>query len=176
MSIEAIVGVVATLLGQILGWGLGLITNKIGKLHVSVEYAYYDIKYQEEYATVESTMPNVNELKYIGNKKDYMIIEFVVVVFNNKFNTLGINNCKVYIEYDNRERHEVFSLIADGSEVNELENLLNIDAKTTKKAKYRQRHLFINPDKERDKFKIFLEYKINGKKKASRRLLLDQKE
>ncbi len=164
---EVIIAVSSALLGTILGWMLNLITNKIGKIYVNIAQPSYDFTYGNKYENSGWLDNGVIDPKYLRQYKDRVSIGFEVVAYNNKMNICGIDDCKLYIEYGNGIITQPNSIF--GEEVNNLDELLNIEAKTTKKAQYRMSEIMMTEEMEKS-FKVYLEYKINGKKRRKKKL------
>ena len=140
MEITAsIIGGVFAIIGTVLGWLLTLIATNSGKVYVSINDAHY-------------------------SNDGTCTIEFEVVVFNNKRDKSGLNSCKVTTVYDDGTVGEFRPIFSDDATINELDELLNIDAKTVKKARYRQSGVesSLNTD-------YYFEYIINGEKKKKKK-------
>lgn len=165
---DAIVGIISTLLGTTLGWGLGFITNSIGRVKVDFEDISTFVTEKKDYAIDNNHNTMLPNYKFTGMVPDFITIKFTAVVLNNKNQFSGINNCKVYLKYSDRDPIDVTNgfMIVDKDMVNEFDSLLNIDAKTAKKARFHQSYLFVGDMKTWGKeYSIYLEYKINGSKK-----------
>lgn len=165
---DAVVGIISTLLGTTLGWGLGFITNSMGRVKVDFEDISSFVTTKKDYVIDKNYNSKLPSYKFIGSVPDYITIKFNVVVLNNKNQFSGINNCKVYLKYIDRDPIDVTHgfMIDDKDSVNELDSLLNIDAKITKKARFHQSYLFVGDMKTWGKeYFIYFEYKINGNKK-----------
>ncbi|WP_312448502.1 hypothetical protein [Lacrimispora sp.] len=132
---ESIIGGVFAIVGTVLGWLLTLIATNSGKIHVSI---------------------NDSVCKHAGGA---YTISFEVVVFNNKRDKCGLNNCKVILVDNDGGSGEFIPMFTESENMNEFDKLLNIDAKTIKKARYHQTSI------EYSKSRYYFQYIINGKKK-----------
>lgn len=146
MEITAsIIGGVFAIIGTVLGWLLTLIATNYGKIHV-----------------------NINDVQYSNDGT--CTIEFTVIVFNNKRDKSGLNSCKVITLYDNGTTGEFRPIFSDETTVNEFDELLNIDAKTVKKARYRQSGVESSQNPN-----YYFEYIINGAKKKQKVIIFSNK-
>ncbi len=135
--IGGIIGVVSTLIGTIVSWIL-IISGKI-KFDVS------DVVIEKPNHMTPSSS-----------------LEFTIVAFNKKRDKYGINSCKIIIEYEDGTRNEFGAIFTPEDSRNELYELANIEGRTIKTIKYKQDGIGIPSDIH---FKIYLEYKLNGKRK-----------
>lgn len=160
---QIVTGVVFPLLESMLGFSVDLITDNLGGIKLECELTMLNIGYKALY---EDSEHNVIP-KCIGRIPDDMTIEFIITAYNSKKHTSGMSDCRVLLEYSDGNKVEIGNLFSCEDDVNELENLLNIESKTTVKVRYRQREIFWNPERLRSGFKVYLEYRISGKKKVS---------
>lgn len=155
---DALIG----LAGVVLGWLLTIISSNLGRLHISV---------QKSNCSYDDTD------KRLCSGNSYMTVEFELVVYNSKFYTSGMDMCKVWIQYSDGHKEEIKSIFSDGKDVDEFDKLLNIDAKTNVKAKYRKSCFIINdPKRLKDRCKIYLEYRKTGSKITRKRILIRENE
>lgn len=159
--IGVITDVFSLLLDMTVGWFFSNITNNLGGIKLKSELIMLDIEYRVIYEEWKYDVPP----KCIGKIPDFMNIEFNVIAYNSKNQTSGMSDCKVILEYSDGSKFEIGNLFNFENDVNELENLLNIESKTTVKVKYCQREMLWNPERLRSGLKVYLEYRISGNEK-----------
>lgn len=156
ISPDAIVGIIGTLLGTILGWILGLL-SQIGRIKLEFDDVNVELK--------EITS---------GCKTQNMRIQFLMRVINNKSRSFGMNSIKVYLLKNNKDRVDVgLNIFDDMSESIEFDKLLNISAKETMEIEFRCSTTILNPE-DIEKYKIYIQYKFNGKKHVHKRKIFQK--
>ena len=98
--IEVLIGAVV---GAFLTWLFTIDTLNHGKLHVGINNGNYE------------------------NDSGVCTISFEVVLFNDKRDRGGINNCKVISEFDSGTSTEFISLFSIENDKDELTELINVD-------------------------------------------------
>ena len=158
-----IADIISSLFETMVGSFLGKVIDYNRVIKLKSEIIMLDINYKAMYEESE-----YNEIpKCIGEIPDNMIIEFTITAYNPKSHTSGMSDCKVILEYSDGNKVEIGKLFDYDDDINELDNLLNIESKTTVKARYRQREMFWRPERLRSGFKVYLEYRISENKKVS---------
>lgn len=165
VSPEALIGIVSSLAGVILGWALNVITNSMGRIDISCDHAscdFYDITRGPENKRAVSIYEN----------PQYMELRASLMVTNTKSKSAGLNNCKIYAVCGDR-KFEYIDLYSSEYTSDNLEELLNILPRYTKEIHYNHHTVFeIDPDKlKKNGLKLILQYRINGKKKIHKKIL-----
>ena len=141
MSSDAIAGVIGTLLGTILGWVLGIL-SQMGKIKLEFE----DIQVE----------------KSADSRSGDIGVSFLLRVINNKSRPFGMNSVNLYIINNKNRKDFGPNIFSDTQEINEFDQLLNIPAKETKEVRFQSVLTCLNPE-NMTKYKIYMEYKFNGK-------------
>lgn len=165
MSEDAVIGIIGTLLGTIIGWGLNLLSNSSGKLDISIVRCachFYDIK--------KNKIIPFYENPYSG------FIDMQIRVTNFKNHMIGLNNYQIQVEYEEK-REKIIDIFQDedGKIGDNLEELTNLPAYYSKTIYFAHNWIFI-PESEKLKngFRIVMTYHINGKKKEYNKILYEQ--
>lgn len=174
---DVAIAIVSSLLGTVVGWLLNTINNHFGKIKISFENVIDSFTYDEILQTADKSS-KIPTVRVVGKQPNSITCEFEIIVFNNKYITSGINNCKVYLEYGDGIKVKFGQLFHADSDVNEFEKLLNIESKTAKKVRYNESLTFLgtseNLKKLRNGYKIYLEYYINGRTKPCKPLIIKE--
>lgn len=170
ISSDTIVGICSTILGTILGWLLNSFSNNIGKIDICIPDLNSQVNYRKVFTDVDEANNMIHQ-HYMGSEPESIRISFTAFVTNKKAISSGMNSCKVYIECKNK-RYDIIDMLNEGDSLNEFENLLNIEGKTTKKVLFKQTTLFWGEkDIEEKGYDIYLEYKVNGSSRIRKKLL-----
>lgn len=137
--VNGIFAIGGAVIGSVVSWALTTASANKGKLKVRIHNANYE------------------------NDGGTCTIGFEVVVFNDKNEKSGINNCKVVADYDNGEITDFIALFKNDNDKDELKELSNVDTKTYTIAKYQKSGIECSGNT-----KYYLEYIINGKNKKKR--------
>lgn len=168
MLSDLIIALCSTMIGTILGWGLSVLSSNSGEIQIYVLKSLSGFQYDYVYGKKKK-------------KGKWEPISFSVVlellVVNNKISTSGINGCRIFIGLENSKKYYMDSYLPIQEDDN-LNHLLNIPAKTSKKARYaKQIDMFSLDEKvveemEKKGYDICLEYRVNGKKRLKEFVLI----
>ena len=134
--VNGIFGIAGAVIGAIITWILTIASENRGKLRIGISNPAYE------------------------NDGGTCTISFEVVVFNDKRDKSGINSCKVVVDYDTGTRTDFIPVFKTDEDRDDFNELLNIDAKTFKIAKYHKSGI-----EQSGNTKYYFEYGLNGKKK-----------
>ncbi len=134
--VNGLFGIAGAVVGSIITWVLTVASENRGKLRISISNAAYD------------------------NDGGTCTINFEVVVFNDKRDKSGINGCKVVADYDTGTRTDFLPVFKTDEDRDEFSELLNIDAKTFRMAKYHKSGI-----EQSGNTKYYFGYRLNGQKK-----------
>lgn len=161
---EAIVGILGTVIGTILGWGLNTISNSIGKI---------EIEYENVYCTFRNTSTNKNVFFY--ENPDAARVNMQIRVSNFKGKPIGLNGCEIRMEYQDKTIY-FLDLITSKELGDNLDELKNIPAYYTKTIYFNHDISILSEgEKLKEGFRIIMLYHINGKKKEYKKVLFEQK-
>ena len=156
---EALIGVIGTLLGTILGWILNILSENKGKIIISVDHISVEVQKEER---IDKNI----------------CLDLNLSILNNKRVRSGINNCDIIIETYNGQRISFLrKIFRYKNDVNELEKALNIESNTLQKVHINQTLSLIwnRLDVEKE-YKIFLKYTINGKRTPKKLLIYSKQD
>lgn len=168
MSTDALCGIIGTLLGTVLGWALNMLTNSLGKIHISYDVCFCSFEIWSKTKTV-----------FFYENPEYAKLDLELNVTNSKNRTIGLSECKILIEYGNRIA-EFADLDMPGMESVEevgdnLESLMNIPAYYTRKIYFKHKSSFLTEsEKLKDGYKIVLRYRVNGQKRVHKTTIFKQ--
>lgn len=156
---EALIGVIGTLVGTILGWILNILSENKGKIIINVDQISVEVQKGE---MIEKNI----------------CLDLSLSILNNKKVRSGINNCDIIIEtYTGKQVSFLRKILRYKDDVNELEKALNIESNALQKVYVHQTLslLFSQIDIQRE-HKIYLEYTVNGKRTPKKLLIYSKKD
>lgn len=149
MSWDAVIGVIGTLLGTILGWGLARIGRTIINIK-DVDINFFVFNPPQDYVKNDAV-------------PDGVVVKFTVVAINRKGVPCSFNDCAVVLEYGDEKVKIDLDIFSSQLDNDELENLLNIDAFSTQKVKYDKSYTLLpHSEKLKNGYKIYMQYRMNG--------------
>lgn len=146
MTKEAIITLISTTLGTVVGWLLNCFFVNAGKV------------------VVESNNFRIVPREFTNSWKGKINISFDLLVINEKQTTCGINNYQVYLKNKNGERKYFTDLTEQVAVCYDNVDLLNIPGRTARSKKI-EKELKLWWKQDLKDSVICLDYKINGKKK-----------
>lgn len=146
---DTIIGVGGTLLGTLLGWGLG----KAGRIIIRIKDLDHSFIKDSPYAI---------PCKY-DECPDGIKIKFDLTVYNRKGVACSLNDCKVMLQYRGERVIVDDDLLNFNNTLCDFNEFMNIEAFTVTKASYdKTRNILPHSKKIRHGYKLYLLYRLNG--------------
>lgn len=147
ISPDAVIGVVATLLGTILGWALNYLTTNRGKIKVIITSSNDTVSIEEK--TDEYTVWNLRT-------------KFKGYAYNQQNHISGINSCR--IGYKCNKYYSNYVDVKISHECTKLEDLLNIAPYSCTMINCMSESMVIKLPKNINyiEYTLYFEYKVNG--------------
>ncbi len=157
ISSDAIIGVIGTLIGTVLGWEL----SRVGK--VIVDISDVDINFFK-------FNPPQDYMNLIGEENpDGIVAKFSIAVINRKGIPCSFLEKEVILEYQDEKVAIDCDIFNFQNSDDELEPLLNVDAYSTVKVNYNKSYTILpHPEKLKKGYKLYLQYRLNGRKRYTK--------
>lgn len=160
---DAIIGVIGTLLGTILGWGIA----QFGRIVINiknVDINFYRFNPPLDYIDVFSE-----------NIADGVVVRLSLAVTNRRGIPCSFTESKVVLEYQGEEVEIDRDIFINQSEENEFEKLLNINAYSAIEVSYDKSYSILpHAKKLQNGYKIYFVYKLNGKKLVHKKMICNK--
>lgn len=158
---EAILGLLGTLLGTIVGWWL----SRAGK----IESVFTNVAV--EFLLEPGDPYNMNIPKWKQSPKEVMV-EVDTLIHNSKGIPVSLLNCDILLEYqDETVKLSENNIFYTEGDVNKFGRFINIGAFSVAEAKYKiHRTLLPHTEKLKFGYKLYFVCEVNGKKKIKRQI------
>lgn len=171
ISYDTIIGVFSTLIGTILGWILNELSNSLGKISIRVSYLNIQPQYREQFVSIDK-LDNMDRQKYVGQYIASIHVSCSLIVTNNKKNDSGINGGRICIKNKSNKKWIDYGALDMIGNESELDELLNIKGKTTKKIKIERDIPVCGWDNiQKGEYEVYFKYKVNGERKERKYLI-----
>lgn len=148
ISWDALIGIIGTLAGTILGWWLG----RIGKVIINIKEECV------EFSRDRGMQLNIS----FDEEPESVNIKFKATIFNRKGIPCSLNDVNVILEYQDEEviiENDLFGSTDD----NVFDKLLNINAYETVSISYDKGYTYLpHSEKMKRGYRIYLQYRMNG--------------